>query len=538
MTPLLSLDRLTVEIGQATPVRAASFDLAAGGIFGLVGESGSGKSLAALAIMGLLPPSARAGGRIRLAGEDLLGKEDAALCRLRGRAMGMVFQEPMSALNPVMTIGAQVAETLSIHGVNRSAALRRADEALTEVGLPADRFPRDRYPHQLSGGQRQRVGIAIAIALKPRLLIADEPTTALDVTTQAGIMALLRRLVADSGMALLLISHDLPLVASMADRIAVMRAGEIVEAGDPAVVLRHAAHPYTRRLAAADTSERTARTAPNGAPVLEVRGVTREYRAVRCGLLSKTAFFRAVDDVSLTVAPRETVAIVGESGCGKSTLLRTILGLERAQAGTVTIGGRALFGAARAETRSLRRAIQIVFQDPAASLDPRWRVGDTVAEPLSLCDPVPDRAERMRLVAAMLERVGLAADATQRFPHEFSGGQRQRIAIARALIVEPEVLVLDEPTSALDATVKAEILDLLGSLQASLGTAYLFATHDLAMVRRIADRVLVMQSGRIVEEGPTEAIFERPTHPYTAALVAATPLLETALRLRAHEERA
>jgi len=389
---------------------------------------------------------------------------------------------------------------------------------LDQVELPADRFPRSRYPHELSGGQRQRVALAIALAQRPRLLIADEPTTALDVTTQAQIMALLRRLVAETGMGLLLISHDLALVAGMAQRVAVMRQGEIVEIGLPGTVFASPRHPYTAALvAAANAPARAARPAADGPPMLESEGVIRDYTLPR-RLFGPVLRFRAVDRVALTVRRGESVALVGESGSGKTTLLRSLLALDRIQGGTIRLDGAAFTG-----TAAQRRRIQAVFQDPAGSFDPRWRVGHLVAEPLHLLGTRLDAAERRHRVEAMLEKVGLAAADADRLPHEFSGGQRQRIAIARALILEPALIAFDEATSALDVSVKAQILDLLTELSARQELAYLFVTHDLGTVRRIADRVLVMQAGRIVEAGPTERIFSAPEHPYTAALLAAAP---------------
>ena len=455
MSALLAIADLSIDFAGKSAVRGVSLTVAPGEIVGLVGQSGSGKSLTALAVLGLLPAGAAVSGGIAFAGAPV--SEDQ-----RGRDIGMIFQEPMTALNPVLRVGAQVAETLRCHGIPRAEATRRAEETLKQVGLPG---LDDRYPHQLSGGQRQRVAIAIAIAMQPRLLIADEPTTALDVTTQAQIIALLRRLVTETGMGLLLISHDLPLVTKTAHRVVTL--GQTVL---PAEISRHPATP--------------------GDLLLEGRGIVREYRHPR---------LRAVDGVDIAVRAGESVALVGESGSGKSTLLRALLGLDRPQSGAVTLTGR----------------LQAVFQDPAGSLDPRWRVERLVAEPLP---PLP-AAERRRRVEAVLGQVGLSAADIDRLPHEFSGGQRQRIAIARALVVDPDVIAFDEATSALDLAVKTQILNLLAELAATRRLAYLFVTHDLATVRRIADRVLVMRQGRIVEEGPARQIFAAPRHPYTRSLV-------------------
>ena len=525
MSALLDIAGLQVAIGGRKLLRSVSLSIAPGEILGLVGESGSGKSLTALAVMRLLPDSARAGGRISLDGQALDSLREPEMRKLRGNRIGMVFQEPMSALNPVMTIGEQVAETLRLHaGQSRAAARLQANTVLDQVELPAASFPRSRYPHELSGGRRQRVALAIALAQRPRLLIADEPTTALDVTTQAQIMALLRRLVAESGMGLLLISHDLALIAGMAQRVAVMRQGEIVQTGPPNAVFGAPSHLYTAALvAAASTAPSAPRPAPAGAPVLEAAGVIRDYALPR-RLLGPARRFRAVDRVALTVRQGESVALVGESGSGKTTLLRSLLALDRIQGGTIRLDGAAFTG-----TAAQRRRIQAVFQDPAGSFDPRWRVEHLVAEPLHLIGHRLDGTERRRRVETMLEKVGLAAADADRLPHEFSGGQRQRIAIARALILEPALIAFDEATSALDVSVKAQILDLLAGLSARQELAYLFVTHDLGTVRRIADRVLVMQAGKIVEEGPTARIFAAPEHPYTAALLAAAPDLAQVL---------
>ncbi len=518
---LLGVDRLTVRYAGHSAVAELSLTLAAGEIVGIVGESGSGKSTAALAIIGLLPDSATTEGEVRIDGAALSLLDDAGRDRLRGAAVGMVFQEPMTALNPLMTIRAQVAETIRLHkGVTRRAAARAAERVLDGVGLPADRVPPDRYPHQLSGGQRQRVAIAIAIAAGPRLLIADEPTTALDVTTQAHIMALLRRLVADEGMGLLLVSHDLALVAECADRVIVMKDGRAVEEGPARDVLRAPRHEYTRALLG-KLRHVPARAAPPAveAPLLEVDGIRRVYGRDKV----------AVDGASFVVRRGETLGIVGESGSGKTTLLRTVLALDRPQAGDVRLHGQSLTLARGRDLRRLRRDIQAVFQDPYGSFDPRHRIGRIVAEPLHLLDAPPGAAERRDRVAAALAQVGLTAAHAERYPHEFSGGQRQRIAIARALIVEPALIVLDEAVSALDVSIRADVLDLLADLSTRLGIAYLFVSHDLSVMRAVADRLVVMHEGRIVEQGPTAEIMAAPRDSYTASLLAATPDLDRAL---------
>jgi len=532
---LLQIRDLKVRIGEVEVLKGVSLDLDAGQIVGLVGESGSGKSMTALAILSLLPPGSTASGAIRLDGQELVGAPEARMQDLRGGQVGVIFQEPMTALNPLMTIGDQVAETIALHRrCSRREAVAAAAHALARAGLPNDRFPLDRYPHELSGGQRQRVAIAIATALKPKLLIADEPTTALDVTTQAQILQLLKALAREEDAGLVLITHDLAVVAEMADQVAIMQHGAIVEHGPTGPLFRNLTHPYSRRLAqdGALASTPPSGPPPDAPPVLAAREVVRTYRGRRTAPWRPTADYRAVDTVSLEVKPGETVGLVGESGSGKSTLIRALLGLERLQGGEVRLAGEAFPPADGRAARRQRRRIQAVFQDPYGSLDPRWRVEDLVAEPFHLLDQPPTREARRAQVSAMLERVGLPADAGRRFPHQFSGGQRQRIAIARALITRPELVVLDEAVSALDVTVRAQVLALLAELSAELGVAYLFVTHDLSVVRAICHRVLVMQAGRIVEAGPTAELFAHPKNPYTRALLAATPDLERALAAR------
>ncbi|MEM8986975.1 MAG: dipeptide ABC transporter ATP-binding protein [Pseudomonadota bacterium] len=533
---LLSVENLSLSIGDARILKDVSFDLEAGETLGLVGESGSGKSMTALSLMRLAPESAAVEGAVRFDGEDVLTMRAPGVRALRGRRIAMAFQEPMTALNPVETIGAQVAELFRTHqNVGKGEALNFARGALERAELPAGRFPLDRYPHELSGGQRQRVVIAMATALRPDVLIADEPTTALDVTTQAEILKLLRRLSAEDGTALLFITHDLAVIAEMADRVAVMKDGEIVEAGPTASLFAAASHPYTKALKAASTlAPRAPRpTEATAAPVLEAKSVVRDYVGPRPHLFAKPVSIRANDNVSLVLRPGETLGLVGESGCGKSTLARALMGLEAVQGGEVCLGGEVFSNRKPADVRALRRRIQVVFQDPYGAFNPRHAVGRIVAEPLHLLDAPPDKAETEKKVAAALESVGLAPGDAAKFPHAFSGGQRQRIAIARALIVRPDVVVLDEAVSALDVRVRAHILDLLADLGARLGIAYLFISHDLKVVRAVADRIAVMKDGRIVEEGATETVFAAPAHPYTASLLAATPDLGAALARRA-----
>ena len=517
---------LTLRIGRHEILHGLDLALPPGQITGLVGESGSGKSMAALAIMGLLPQGARAGGRVDLDGRNLLELPERALCRIRGNRIGMVFQEPMTALNPLMTIGDQVAETLRIHQtLPRDQALARARDRLDRVGLQAPRFPLTLYPHQLSGGQRQRVAIALSIAQRPDLLIADEPTTALDVTTQARILDLLRGLVRDEGMALLLITHDLAVVAGMADRVAVMQRGRIVEQGQTEALFRAPAHPYTRALFAASTHQpRLVLPPARPRPLLQVQEAVRDYPLPGGGLTAPSGRFRAVDGVSFAIDAGESVGLVGESGSGKSTLTRAILGLDPLQGGRILLDGQPV-EAGRAMPAALRARMQVVFQDPFGSFDPRWRVERLVAEPFHLTGQPRDWREQ---VAEALYEVGITGDAMRRHIHEFSGGQRQRIAIARALIIKPRLIVLDEAVSALDVQVRAQVLDLLARLRVSHGLAYLFISHDLGVVRQITDRVLILQQGRIVETGPTHQVLETPQHAYTQSLLAASPRIPPA----------
>jgi peptide/nickel transport system ATP-binding protein len=520
---LLSISGLCVTIRDTPILRDVSLDIAPGQIVAITGESGSGKSMTALGIMQLLPERAQATGRIALDGTDLMALTEAQMCDRRGNDIGMIFQEPMTALNPVQTIGDQVAETILIHGAaGRAEARRRARAVLDRVGLQA--FPLDRYPHELSGGQRQRVVIAMAIALRPKLLIADEPTTALDVTTQAEILNLLRGLVDDFGMGLLMITHDLAVVADMADRIVVMKDGAIVEQGETAELLANMQHPYTRMLFEASDHVVILPDAPGGAPLLRVEGAIRDYPTPRAHLFAALGKFRAVDGVSFTMNAGDRLGLVGESGCGKSTLTRAILGLEPLQGGTIELDGQPVFAGKRPNL-VVRRKMNVVFQDPYGSFNPRHRVARLVAEPFHLLDAPPTGAARERAVAEVLTAVGMRPTDADKYIHEFSGGQRQRIAIARALINRPELVVLDEAVSALDVSVRARILDLLADLCGQFNLSFLFISHDLSVVRRITDRVLVMQAGKIVEEGATEAVFTAPQHVYTQALIAAAPVL-------------
>jgi peptide/nickel transport system ATP-binding protein len=523
---LLQIDQLNLSIGESSILKNISCAVDAGKVLGIIGESGSGKSMTAYAVMQLLPQGAKTTGAVRLDGANLLSMSEAQMCDIRGDDIGMIFQEPMTALNPVLTIGDQVAETVRVHTKSsRAEAQATAYRVLERVELPPDTYPMSRYPHELSGGQRQRVVIAMAIALRPRLLIADEPTTALDVTTQAQILKLLNKLVQEDDMALILISHDLAVVADVADDIIIMRDGVIVDSGTVEQVFTEQNHPYTRQLFRASTyqPERIAAESARD-DLLVVEAVCRDYRLPRRGLFSAPGYFRAVDHVSFRLRRGENLGLVGESGCGKSTLTRAILGLDPCQEGSITLDGVPVV-AGQAMPRSTRQKMQVVFQDPYASFNPRHRVGRLIAEPLHILDNRPTGAEKSVLVAEALQSVGLNSEDAERYIHQFSGGQRQRIAIARALITRPALIILDEAVSALDVSIRAQILDLLAELSRAHQLSYLFISHDLSVVRSVTDRVLVMKDGRIVEQGDTEEVFTHPTHPYTKSLIDAIPQL-------------
>ena len=522
---LLDITNLSLSINGTPILRDVSLSVNTGEIVAVTGESGSGKSLTALATMGLLPKGSQTTGTITLEGQNLLTTSEADLCNIRGNKIGMVFQEPMTALNPVQTIGAQVAETILIHGsMRKSDAMARAADVLTRVGLPQEQFPLSRYPHELSGGQRQRVVIAMAIALRPKLLIADEPTTALDVTTQAQILDLLKDLARDYDMGLLMITHDLAVVSDMADKIVVMRLGEVVEQGETRSLLTNLKHDYTKMLFAASGHQVNLPDLPASDVLLSVKNVVRDYTTPRKTVFGSTGVFRALNKVSFDIKSGERLGLVGESGCGKSTLTRAILGLEDVQGGEITLDGAPVF-TGRKPNLAVRRKMQVVFQDPFGSFNPRHKVARLITEPFHLLQTPPSHDERQRLINQTLTAVGLDPSDANKYIHQFSGGQRQRIAIARALIIQPDLIVFDEAVSALDVSVRAQILDLLANLSAKYNLTYLFISHDLSVVRTITDRVLVMQRGEIVEQGETEQVFTAPNHPYTQELIAAAPVL-------------
>ncbi|MCE3250074.1 MAG: microcin transporter ATP-binding protein [Geminicoccaceae bacterium] len=512
-----------VEGGTLEAVRGVSFHIDKGETLALVGESGSGKSVTALSILQLLPyPKAwHPSGSVRLDGRELIGADEATLRQVRGDRVGIIFQEPMTSLNPLHTIDRQIGETLMLHrGMSKTEARARALELLHLVRLREAEERLGAYPHQLSGGQRQRVMIAMALANEPDLLIADEPTTALDVTIQAQILTLLKDLQRRLGMAMLLITHDLTIVRKVADRVCVMTDGEIVETGPVARLFEHPQHPYTRHLLAAEPKGKPLVWAPD-APVVMAAEHVKVHFPIQRGLLRRTVgHVKAVDGVDVRVRRGQTVGVVGESGSGKTTLGLALLRLIKS-AGAIRFGDQDLQGLPLRRLRALRRHMQIVFQDPYGSLSPRMSVGQIIEEGLKLHRLGGDRQGRRQLVAKVLEEVGLDPASQDRYPHEFSGGQRQRISIARAMVLEPSFVVLDEPTSALDMSVQAQIVDLLRDLQARHGLAYLFISHDLRVVRALSDEVIVMREGQVVEQGPAATIFDAPRHPYTQALMAA-----------------
>jgi peptide/nickel transport system ATP-binding protein len=588
--PVLEVEELRVEVEDrgVDIVDGVSFRIAAGEVLGLVGESGSGKSTVGLALLGHTRRGARiAGGQVRVEGRDILSRSPAELRALRGRTVSYVPQDPASALNPALRIRTQLEETLVAHRFAGSHA-ERMQEMLDEVLLPHDDAFLRRYPHQLSGGQQQRIGLAMAFACRPRVIVLDEPTTGLDVTTQAHVLGTVRELCSAHGVAALYVSHDLAVVATLADRVAVMYAGRIVEIGPERVLFRASAHPYTRRLVEAipeisgrHALEGIAGTAPRPGqrppgcffaprctfvvdectrefPPVERAGADHEVRCFRhADVLAATARerrpapelpdvdaanvlvgVRSVDafhgarqvlfDIDLTVNPRQCVALVGESGSGKTTLARCIAGLHRSFTGEITLRGRSLPAGARARDRETRRELQYVFQSPYSSLNPRKTIGQILGQPLRLFFDLDQREIQDRM-AANLERVRLSASVIPRYPHELSGGERQRVAIARALAAEPTVLVCDEVTSALDVSVQAAIIDLIAELQREMQLGLLFVTHNLALIRTIADEVCVMSGGKIVESGKVDDVLDTPRNPYTKALLADTPSMEAAL---------
>jgi peptide/nickel transport system ATP-binding protein len=532
--PLLEIDRLAIDFAQPRPaVNSISLRVYEGEIVALVGETGSGKSVTAKAALGLLPRGARASGSIRIRGREVLGIGEKELDAIRGNQVSMVFQEPQTALNPVRMVGWQLGEALRAHGrLSRRRARERAVALLAQVEIPEPEVRVDYYPHQLSGGQKQRVVLALALANDPALLLADEPTTALDVTVQAEILALLRRLNKDLGTSILLITHNMGVVAEMADRMIVLRTGDVVEEGSTEQIFADPAHPYTRQLLGAVPRLPKPGTAithvevrqPGDDAVLSFENATAVYPA-RHGHPA----FTAVRDVSLWVGPGEVMGVVGESGSGKTTLGRVAAGLVPLHSGSVHVEGDDLGHASRGRLRAIRRDLAFVHQDPAASLDPLRTAGESIREPLDI-HRIGDRASRAERVEELLAAVRLSPDYARRLPRELSGGQRQRIALARALALRPRLLIADEPTSALDVSVQAEVLALFASLQKEMGFACVFISHDLAVVHQVADRVAVLRAGELVESGPVEQVFAGPVHDYTRRLLEAVPVPDPTAR--------
>lgn len=533
---LLEVQNLSVDFrtryGTVNAVRGVSWHIDQGETLAIIGESGSGKSVSTCAIMGLIdtPPGVIRSGKILYEGDDLLAITERKRRTINGRKIGMVFQDTLAALNPVYPIGWQVAETFRSHGVKAAEADKKALEVLERVGLrnAPQRF--SYYPHQFSGGQRQRIMIAMAIAMRPNLLIADEPTTALDVTVQARILALLKDLQKETGMGLLLITHDLGVVSGMADRIAVMNGGQIVETGSVSQIFDAPSHPYTRKLLGAVPGRlgvaSSAAASEEGKQLLVVRDLAKHYAPpARMFQRDPGPVERALDGVSFELYRGETLGIVGESGSGKSTLARTLLGLETTTSGRVFYRGQDITNMPKPELFKIRRHIQMVFQDPSASLNPRMTIEQIISEPWAIHSDVLARNQWRSRVGELLEQVGLKASDADRNPHQFSGGQRQRIAIARALALKPEIIICDEAVSSLDVSIQAQVIALLKQLKADYGLSYLFIAHNLPVVGDFADRVLVMYRGQIVEQGRTADLFTNPQHQYTKDLLASDPVL-------------
>jgi len=543
--PLLRIAGLNIEFSVdkkwVPAVRGIDLKLAQGEVLALVGESGSGKSTLAMSIPGLLAPNARVSGSIRLNGAEIANANEGTLTEIRGGQVGVVFQEPMTAFNPVYTVGWQIVEAIRTHhDMSAEQAKARAVELLDLVDMPEPAKRVNYYPHQLSGGQRQRAMIAQALACDPKLLIADEPTTALDVTVQAEILDLIRDLRARVDAAILLITHDMGVVADLADRIMVMKDGNVVETADSATLFNDPQHPYTKALLGAvphlgtgqlevSDVEVAPEPPPTHVPALSLRDATIEFKSGR-------GTFRAVDNVSLDVAPGEVVGLVGESGSGKSTLGKAAIGLVKLTSGSVHLSGADITTLSQRGLREPRKKIGVVFQDPGSSLNPRWPIGQAIAEPLALHTSL-SKEHRQAKVEELLDQVDLSRKLRNRYPHQLSGGQRQRVGIARALALEPALVIADEPTSALDVSVQAKVLKLLREIQAEHGFACLFITHDLAVVEELSDRIAVMQAGKLVECGPAQTVLHNPSEAYTARLIAAVPVPDPEEQARRRAER-
>lgn len=524
---LLKVEDLSLQVGSETLLKNINFTIKQGEVFSLVGESGSGKSLTSLAIMRLLPDVIKvSSGNVVLHEKSLFSITETNMQKVRGKSIAMIFQEPLSALNPVMTVGKQIAEVLQTHlKLEGKAQYNKVIDLMEEVGLKSSTQRYDWYPHQLSGGQKQRIMIAMALACEPELLIADEPTTALDVTVQAQVLRLLNEIRQKRGLSILFITHDMGVVAEVADRIAVMKEGEIVELAERAHFFTAPEHPYTKKLLA-DALPKDANLVKTDSkqPLLEINSLKVHY-PIRGGLLKRTTgYVKAVDGINLSIARGETLALVGESGSGKSTIGKAILRLEKATAGKILFNGEDLLGVKEKHLKPFRRHIQVIFQDPYSALNPRMTIGNIIREGMSsLAEEKLTMAQQNKQIAELLEKVELKAEYAERYPHEFSGGQRQRIGIARALAVKPKLIICDEPTSALDVSVRAKVLQLLRQLQKDEGLSYLFITHDLSIIPTIAHQVAVMQEGNIVEQGNLSEVMLNPQHSYTQKLLSSAP---------------
>ena len=518
---LLAIDKFSLSFGESVVVKNASLAIEKGEMLALVGESGSGKSLTALSCIGLQPGAARTTGSITFDGQEVIGASEDTLRRLRGSRVGMIFQEPMTALNPLHTIGRQIKEMLDIHqDMSPQATLTRIHELLDSVGLSHFKTRLDAYPHEMSGGERQRAMIAMAIANKPALLIADEPTTAVDVTIQVKILALIKELQKSMNMAVLFITHDLTVVKRLADSVAIMRAGEIVEQGKVADVFANPRHAYTKKLLASEPGGAPLPPPASAHPVMSCDNL-KVYFPIKKGVLKRTVdHVKAVDGVSVSILESSTLGVVGESGSGKTTLGFALLRLIKSQ-GNIVFQQNAISSRKGSALRALRKEMQVVFQDPYSSLNPRMNVRQIIGEGLGVHFPEMNEAGQAKAVDEALAEVGLSPDSADRFPHEFSGGQRQRISIARAIVLKPRFVVLDEPTSALDLTVQSQIVELLKDLQQKYGLSYLFISHDLRVVKAIAHHIAVLKNGKIVEYGPTAQIFDNPQQDYTKTLIKA-----------------
>ena len=525
MTRLLDVQNLSVSFGDVRAVKDVSFHIDEGEVLCVVGESGSGKTVSALAVMDLLPEAATiSSGKALFDGQDVLTMEAEARRKLRGAQMSMIFQEPMTSLNPVFKVGDQVAEVLEVHGVtNAKERYKRVIELFSKVQIPEPERRYHAYPNQLSGGQRQRVMIAMALAMNTRLLIADEPTTALDVTVQGEILNLIRSLQKETGMAVLFITHDFGVVRELADRVAVMQNGKLVEEGAVKQVMEKPKHAYTKQLLAAmpklDTAKKQRK---DTAPILQVKDVVKTFKVKKGGFFSASKAFNALDGVSLTLHKGETLGIVGESGCGKSTLARCLMRIYTPDAGDVILNGQNIAALKGAALKAMRRNIQMVFQDPFSSLNPRMRVGESVGEGIRAYG-LMNAKERRSYVEKLLTDCGLPEGSYDRYPHQFSGGQRQRVCIARALALKPDIIIADEPVSALDVSVQKQILALMAKLKADNGLSYVFISHDLRVVSQICDRIAVMHAGKVVEQGTPAELFTNPQHSYTRTLLEAIP---------------